>query len=112
MDLKALSLKDLKTLKNRVEKEIARRATTEKKKALKELAAIAAARGFDLNELLGAPRGRATTRRAKPVRGRARSAAKYRNPADPKQTWSGRGRKPKWVQDWLAAGNPLEGLKA
>ncbi|MEO1766746.1 H-NS histone family protein [Thiobacter aerophilum] len=110
MNLKTLSLKELKSLKGRVEKEIARRATAEKKKALKELAAIAAARGFELEELLGTRRGR-----AKPVRRRApvrtKGPAKYRNPDNPQQTWSGRGRKPQWVQAWLAAGKSLDALK-
>lgn len=111
MDLKALSLKELQSLKARVEKEIARRAQSEKKKTLKELAAIAAARGFELEELIGA---KSPGRRGRPARraGKARVATKYRNPDNPKQTWSGRGRKPKWVQDWLAAGKPLEELRA
>ena len=35
---------------------------------------------------------------------------KYANPADPSQTWTGRGRKPKWVNDALSAGKSLESL--
>lgn len=35
---------------------------------------------------------------------------KYQAPTDPSQTWSGRGRKPKWVQEWIDAGNELEKL--
>jgi DNA-binding protein H-NS len=27
---------------------------------------------------------------------RSKVAPKYRNPADPSQTWSGRGRQPRW----------------
>jgi hypothetical protein len=56
MDLKTLSLKELKSLKTRVEKEIARRAVTEKKKALKELQAIAQARGFPARGIAGCRR--------------------------------------------------------
>lgn len=111
MDLKTLSLKELKSLKARVEKEIARRATAEKKKALKELAALAAARGFELEELLGGGRKRAAPVRRRKAPARARTTAKYRNPDNPQQTWSGRGRKPKWVQDWLAAGKALDALR-
>ena len=36
----------------------------------------------------------------------------YRNPANAAETWSGRGRKPKWVIEWLEAGNSLEKLLA
>ena len=30
--------------------------------------------------------------------GRSAVAPKYRNPADPSQTWSGRGRPPTWIE--------------
>ena len=35
-------------------------------------------------------------------------AIKYRNPKDPSQTWTGRGRKPKWLVAELEAGKSLE----
>ena len=38
--------------------------------------------------------------------------AKYRNPADPKQQWSGRGRQPAWIKALLASGKSLEDAKA
>ena len=38
---------------------------------------------------------------------------KYRHPKDMILTWSGRGKKPGWMQDWIAAGNdPAELLIA
>ncbi len=30
---------------------------------------------------------------------------KYRNPANPEQTWTGRGVPPKWMQELIAAGH-------
>jgi DNA-binding protein H-NS len=36
--------------------------------------------------------------------------AKYRNPDNPAETWAGRGRKPKWVEDKLATGSSLDDL--
>jgi len=36
---------------------------------------------------------------------------RYRNPDDASQTWSGRGRQPKWVADALAGGRTLDQLK-
>jgi len=36
---------------------------------------------------------------------------RYRNPADAAQTWSGRGRQPKWVTEALAEGKSLDDLK-
>lgn len=37
-------------------------------------------------------------------------APKYANPADPTVTWTGRGRKPRWVQENLDQGKSLEDL--
>jgi DNA-binding protein H-NS len=35
---------------------------------------------------------------------------KYRHPKDMILTWSGRGKKPGWMQDWIAAGNDMNEL--
>ncbi|WP_342778599.1 H-NS family nucleoid-associated regulatory protein [Paracoccus laeviglucosivorans] len=37
-------------------------------------------------------------------------AAKYAHPENPDQTWTGRGRKPRWVQDALDEDKKLEDL--
>jgi DNA-binding protein H-NS len=36
--------------------------------------------------------------------------AKYHNPDNPSETWAGRGRKPKWVEEKLAGGSSLDDL--
>lgn len=33
---------------------------------------------------------------------------KYRNPSSPKTTWTGTGRKPTWVREWIESGGSLE----
>jgi DNA-binding protein H-NS len=38
--------------------------------------------------------------------------AKYRNPDDASQQWSGRGRQPGWVKAWIAAGKSMDDAKA
>ncbi|MBA4351241.1 MAG: transcriptional regulator, partial [Rhodobacter sp.] len=60
----------------------------------------ARAMGFSLAELTGtvAPRKRAP------------ATAKYANPADASDTWSGRGRKPRWFAEALAKGKKPEDL--
>jgi DNA-binding protein H-NS len=35
---------------------------------------------------------------------------KYRNPAEPAETWSGRGNRPKWVIAQLKSGKKLDDL--
>ena len=36
--------------------------------------------------------------------------AGYRHPENVELEWTGRGRKPKWVEAWLASGSTLENL--
>jgi DNA-binding protein H-NS len=36
---------------------------------------------------------------------------KFQNPEDPSETWSGRGRQPRWVIAFLAAGRAIDDLR-
>lgn len=101
MDISNLPIPELKRLLAQIPKEIERRQKEEKSKVLKELESIAAERGFALDELMG---GRVKKERA-PV------AAKYRHPSNPELTWSGRGRQPKWVAEFLQKGGSLAKLE-
>lgn len=100
INLEKLSLKELKDLQSKVAKEIANFEVRKKKEALLELEEKAKELGFSLAELTGAPSARK----------RAPAVAKYANPADPSETWSGRGRKPRWFSAALAAGKTPESL--
>lgn len=94
-DLHSLSLKELKDLQAQVARAIASFEDRKKKAALAELEEKARELGFSLSELTGAaPVGRK----------RSPSAAKYRNPANASDTWTGRGRKPRWFEAALKAG--------
>jgi hypothetical protein len=42
---------------------------------------------------------------------RTASGAKYRNPKDTSQTWTGRGRKPNWLVEALGQGAKLESFE-
>lgn len=107
MDISNLSISELEALAKQIPAEIQRRKIAEKEKALQEVVAFAAARGFGLDELLGtkatAPAGSKKGTR-KPAR------IKYRHPQQTEQAWTGRGRKPAWVAAWIAEGNKLEAL--
>lgn len=93
-DLNSLSMKELKELQSQVAKAIAEFEERRKRQALAELEEKAKAMGFSLAELTGAVK----------TRKRSPSVAKYANPADKSDTWSGRGRKPRWFSDALAKG--------
>ncbi|MDA9521524.1 hypothetical protein XI06_14480 [Bradyrhizobium sp. CCBAU 11434] len=41
----------------------------------------------------------------------ANRAPRFRNPGDPSQTWSGRGKRPRWVTDLLKTGVGLDELR-
>lgn len=94
VNLNAYSLKELKELQSQVVKAIASFEDRRKKEALVELEEKAREMGFSLAELTGAVT----------VRKRAPAVAKYANPADKSDTWSGRGRKPRWFSAALASG--------
>ena len=56
---------------------------------------MAAASGFSVGEIVGVGMMR-KTRRTVPI--------KYRNPKDATQTWTGRGRPPRWLADAMKKG--------
>ena len=94
MDVNTLSLKELKDLQSQVAKAISGYEDRRKREALAELEEIARAKGYSLSELTGST----------PVRKRSPSVARYANPANKADTWSGRGRKPRWFSEALAKG--------
>lgn len=104
--LDTLSVQELEALIQKAQELIARKQAQQEKLAgaRAEIERIARDAGVSVDELLAqagkAPRKAASVR--KPV------AAKYRNPADASQTWSGRGKRPRWLADALAAGKKLE----
>lgn len=49
------------------------------------------------SQLLAMKPARVTVEVAKKKRGQSTLPPKYRNPADPTQTWTGRGKAPAWV---------------
>ena len=100
VDLNTLSLKELKDLQAQVVKAIASFEDRKKLEALNKLRELARAEGFQLEEL--------TSLTA--TRKRAPSAVTYANPADKSDTWSGRGRKPRWFIEALAKGTRREDL--
>lgn len=100
INLNKLSLKELKELQSQVARAISSFEDRRKKEALAELEEKARSMGFSLAELTGATISRK----------RAPASVKYANPANPDETWSGRGRKPRWFADALASGKSPEDL--
>lgn len=108
-DLSNYNLGELKGLLFDVEKELKQRERRETRQARERILAIARSAGVSVEELLASQGGRT---RKKEAEAKAPPAARYRNPHDASQTWSGRGRKPGWVSEALAAGKRLDDLLA
>lgn len=104
MNLSKLSIDKLRALIQQAQAEIESRRKAGKKEALAEIRQLAEKHGFSLSELVG-------TARARKVKGRPAKSVKYRHPEDPNKTWSGQGRKPNWIKDWLAGKGSLEDLR-
>ena len=104
IELSNLSLADLADLKKKIDVEIVRRKESEKQTLRAEIMRMAAAAGLSLADVLGSAE--------KKVRKVASAGvAQFRNPADAEQTWTGRGRKPQWVLDWVASGKSIDDLR-
>ncbi|KON82193.1 H-NS histone family protein [Azoarcus sp. PA01] len=117
MDLATLSLTELRRLQSKVETEIRRRSDNTRRELIKKMQKMAADEGLSLTDLIGsAP---ASEDKRSPGKRKAKPAAKknspipakYRHPENPSVGWSGRGRKPQWVVDWLAQEKPLVELE-
>ena len=63
-----------------------------------ELKALAESKGYSLDELMDVSKDK----KKKPV------AAKYADPEHSERSWSGRGRKPKWLVTALESGRSIE----
>ena len=99
VNLKGMSEKELKKLQSDVENALAQIAESKRADAIKAAEAAASKFGYSLSDFVGTS-----------AKKKKKAAAKYRNPADKTQTWSGRGRQPIWYKDALAAGKSPEDL--
>lgn len=112
MDIKSLSLPELRKLVVRVEKAIVAEEKRLKKAALAEIKSVAQKHGLSLAEIAGAEK--APAKKAKAAKGKKKKtnkvAPKYRNPEDADQTWSGRGLRPRWVVAAMDSGKTLDDI--
>ena len=101
INLSKMSLSELNALKKDVEKAISGFKDRQRREAKKALEAVAAKHGMSIEEIIGSESKK---------RRKSKGAAKYRNPADASQTWSGRGRQPAWYKAALAKGKTPESM--
>lgn len=104
-DLSTYSMANLRVLRNQVAEQIKARTDQEKAAARKQILAIAESAGVSLNELLNGMSGA-----KKSLKGTI-APIRFRHPDNKSQQWSGRGRQPKWVQEWVTAGKSIDQLR-
>lgn len=98
-DLSKLSIEELQSLARDIEAETVNRRVVEKERVLNQMRDLASSLGMTLEELM---RQEGISGSTVPV--------KYRHPENPGLTWSGRGKRPAWVNEALASGRTLEDL--
>lgn len=104
MDISQLSMAELRELQEKIPLEMKRREAQEKSNILNEVRSLAKARGYSLEELVG------KEVKLPKAKGTGSVKVKYRHPENAELEWTGRGRKPKWVEAWLSNGGSMENL--
>jgi DNA-binding protein H-NS len=109
-NLSALSIDELWTLHEQVGAMLSERITAEKRELEKRLAKLS--RGSISGKI--SISDRAAVKQAILPKGARRARRKYppvlpkfQNPADPAETWAGRGKQPRWLVSQLKAGKKI-----
>ena len=91
-----------------LQKKESERSKAKQSKALASIVKIAKDAGLSADDIAAAFKSGKSAAKKKTVRKSTNAgktiAPKYRNPADPTQTWTGRGKSPAWVASMKAAG--------
>ena len=108
-DLDTMSKAELEALKRQVEDALSKADVRRRREAITAARRSVEEFGFTLEEVLAfAPE----FRRNRPVGEKAAQPVKFRNPENPQETWSGRGRRPAWLTRQLEAGKSPDDLRA
>ncbi|MES2298910.1 MAG: H-NS histone family protein [Pseudomonadota bacterium] len=101
MDLSNLSINDLRKLQDQIKQEMKKREHLEMAKAREQILAIAQSVGVPLKDLIGGG-----------IRAKTGTVAvRYRHPDNSTQQWTGRGRQPRWVKEWVDGGKSIDALR-
>jgi len=85
-DLEKMTFAELSEMEARIQRLKIEKQNSERASVRKQLVDLAKRHGFDVRDLLDGRR-----------KGKGSVAAKYRDPKNPQNTWTGRGRMPRWL---------------
>jgi DNA-binding protein H-NS len=86
-NIENMSFAELTAMQARIERAKVEKQSAERTALKQKLTDMAKDAGFDIHELFGRGRGGS----------RGKVAVKYRDSSDPANTWTGRGRMPRWM---------------
>ena len=101
MNLSTLNLAELRNLADKVRQEVQNRERQDLNKAREQIMAIAQEAGIPLKQLI--------LDGLHPRAGKV--AVQYRNPNNASEQWTGRGRQPLWVRQWVESGKSIDLLR-
>jgi len=103
IDLSSMSSQELDALMLAAAEQKKRKLREKIGEVRRKVIALAKDEGYTIDELFGS---------AKPSDGeRKKVEPKYRNSANPSETWSGRGRRPRWMEALIATGKKQDDFK-
>ena len=104
IDLSLYSIEELKTLVAKARREITLKERHRLQEVRDRIEQLASGLNMSLEEVMGhKPQSRTTGKiKARVIR--------FRNPANPAQTWTGHGKRPRWLLQALEQGANLEDL--
>ena len=106
-NFETMSETELRELLRNVQEALDRLVAKRARSTLKEAKRMAAEVGYEITFVKV---GKTEGKKGKPQSLRSPVLPKFRNPDNPDETWSGRGRQPEWVQAALAGGETLSDL--
>jgi DNA-binding protein H-NS len=98
-NLENLSIQELQALVNQAQTALTQKQQAARKDVIAQIKELAASIGVTVEIIDNAPAKK---------RGGGSVEAKYRNPNNPSETWTGRGLAPKWMQALKAEGRDKE----
>ncbi|MFC5550343.1 H-NS family nucleoid-associated regulatory protein [Massilia aerilata] len=104
-DLSNFSLPELRDLQTQVAEQIKTRQKDEITNVQKQILALAQGVGMTVEQIMNLKGGQ-------PKKAAKAVAARYRHPEQPELQWTGRGRQPRWIAEYLEkSGNNLDALQ-
>ncbi len=108
LDLEAMKLDDLWVLHEQISNILSERMLAEKRQLENRLVQLSRGRA---GRELSAREAKSTEGRANSRRKYPKVVPKYQNPRPPHETWSGRGKKPRWLVLALHDGSALDDFR-